>query len=210
MPSDRCNTSFEDIISLVVGELDPAAAARLQTHLAAGCDRCQANLAWAERVIGRMKADTSEVPPLEGLRRARSIFRDHLAARRAPGPGLLQRLATTLLFDGRQQLAMAGVRGADATRYKLLFSTEIADIDLHIEREADDRWWLMGQVMPHALDVDVNALPVQLLSTDREIGAVMTNALGEFKFTGIPAGTYSLTLLMTMGEIELSPIELSN
>ena len=77
---------FERIIDYLDGQLAPALAVEVAAHVAAGCGRCAADLAWYERVKSVAAADDSVEPPPWVLKRAVRLFETTRARARASRP----------------------------------------------------------------------------------------------------------------------------
>jgi anti-sigma factor RsiW len=165
--------TYEQLIQFAAGDLRGDEEKRVAGFVQSS-PQAAATVAAFRQVAEALRTDTSVVPPAETIARAKQLF----AARTQPAaaPSWLersQRLLASLVFDSRQQAALAGVRGPGAG-FQLAFESSVADVDLSIEPSADDDWRLMGQVTPRtggsAADVVVtlhgSLAPIRTVSTD--------------------------------------------
>jgi hypothetical protein len=124
-------------------------------------------------------------------------------------PSLLQRVAAALTFDSRAQPAMLGVRGIDssASHRQLIYSSDAADLALNIfRRPADQRLDLSGQVFMKS-DQLGEPLSIHLLRQDNELETTSADDLGEFSFTALSNGEYTLLLRGAAAEVVVAPID---
>lgn len=118
-------------------------------------------------------------------------------------PSLLRRIAAALSFDSWAQPAAAlGVRAPRAATRHLLYSAEGRDIDLRVTPVGAQTFALAGQVLgpDEAGAVELGALAGQ------PARHAALDALGEFRFEGLPAGDYRLTLRLGSEEILLPSV----
>ena len=126
-----------------------------------------------------------------------------------PGPSLGQRILATLGFDSWAVSPVLVTRSALPTTRQLLFSAEERDVDLRISwpRTAGEPvgLTLAGQV----LGPD-DAGEVSLVRDGSPVGTVPLDEFGEFRFVGLEAGSYALTLRFGEVEIVLPPIDIGH
>src|SRR4051812_36568772 len=101
----RDHIASDDLLEYAEGRAEPTAAARIQSHLATGCERCAHELASWHRSLNALQADRADGPPEWVVRRA-ILLGDRLEAK----PALWQRITARLTFDSRLQPALAGAR----------------------------------------------------------------------------------------------------
>lgn len=134
-----------DLVRYAAGELDPQTAASVAEYLAGDGREHADRVARLRTAIATMRADTSAEPSADALERYKAIFRPQAR------PGWLdsaRRVLATLVFDSRQQPALAGLRGG-AAAVQLTFECELAEIEMELEAETgQDRWHITGQATP--------------------------------------------------------------
>jgi hypothetical protein len=106
--------------------------------------------------------------------------------------GSIRRVVANLVFDGRQPLAAAGLRGA-ADAYALVYSVDDVDVDLQIEPASPDggRWLITGQV---SVPSGAGAVSVEAVSRPlASAAAAEVDQTGMFSLI-LDAGTYDLVV----------------
>jgi anti-sigma factor RsiW len=143
MPKRRFDDN--DLIRYAAGELDSQAEAAVSAYLADDGREHAASVARLRAAISTMRSDTSVEPSADAMDRYKAIFRPQ------PARGWLEsarRVLADLVFDSRQQPALAGLRGG-ATAVQLAFECELAEIEMELEADADEgRWHVTGQATP--------------------------------------------------------------
>jgi hypothetical protein len=185
-----CDVTWEALAEYQEGHADGAVWTRLEAHLAGGCGECQTRLDWLARATSALAAPALVPAPASLQRRARTLFRERLRRPSArPWP-----LIARLLFDGRA--APAFVRGEDGRGPSVhrVYAVEGREIDLWEERELGDVSYIIGQV----LTAQPSAPPLGAASLTAPGAAprVATLEDNEFHLAGVPAGTYTLTLVL--------------
>lgn len=198
------HTSFDEIVSLVAGELDEAGRERVARRLAS--DPRSRELAEQLRAALGAMSGIGEGPSAGAVAWARRL------ARRAGVMGEWLDKAglalARLVFDSRRPGALAGLRGAGAG-YHLRFSSEVGDIDIQVEPPAEPKGprRLRGQV---DLSIPIGGAAVLLEAV--EGGAVLRGEVDEGGMFEISAGAgfYELHvesaggLVMTAAPVELT------
>lgn len=89
-----------------------------------------------------------ERPPAE-LRAVLVALFDQRSTVSSPQPSVLDDDVGELSFDSRRDLALAGTRGPSSASgvYRLAFTSEVADVVLHIEPRSNDAMAVRGQVL---------------------------------------------------------------
>lgn len=180
--------SFATLIDWLEGRLDTDESARVSARLAAGDGRTRSAVRWLQDFLGMARAfPAPEPPPIVRQNLRQHFLRWHKAqeALRA-GPLLVE---AALLFDSRQDLAVAGVRGAAETdeAYHLAYTTAGCDLVVDVRRVADGRVRLDGQVLPG----DPEAAPVfsaEASGSGFTVRTVDGDELGRFTLADVPAG----------------------
>jgi hypothetical protein len=188
--------SFERLVDLADGRLPPAEQSQWLVHVAS-CARCAAEKAWLERVIGLMRADTSEDAPPAVIARARRLFQ----ARAAPASTEQRRIPALVHFDSRQRPVALGIRSGQPAARQLLLKAEGYDLDVRITPTGAD-WQVSGQL----LGPDTNG-QVELQGVAGTVQAEL-NDLGEFSLPPTSPGVYSLILRLGNLEVELPHLEI--
>jgi hypothetical protein len=180
---------FARLVDLVEGRLAPDIVAEAQPHVLA-CLRCAADVAWLERVIGLMRADTDEQPPAHAVAAAKRLFR----------PPARQQLMATLQFDSARTPAALGRRAGVQTERQLLFAVSSYLLDLRIVPHGP-LWVVSGQLLgaEDGRQVELDGLA----GTTR----AMLNDLSEFALPASPAGNYTLRLQLTNLDITIAGLE---
>ncbi len=203
---------YRKLIAYAAGDLSEEAArveAQLarDPHAAATVRRFQA----ARAVI---QSDDGSDPPPEAVVRACAIFSPSAIEKTGSWWQVLEQILATLVFDSRNQLAVAGYRGTHGG-FQLCFECEHADVELQIEptdrfsREVVPRpiWQVMGQIvaargapnMGVALVRQGSTIPVAETSADSQ---------GIFSLEA-PSGRYDLLIRHGNGSVVLRDIDLS-
>ncbi len=184
----KVNVTYEQLVDLVEGRLPQTQHAALLAQVQSD-PQLNAEYARLSRLIALMRADDSVDAPEAVVQRAVKLFH----ARAALQPGLLRQLAALLTFDSAQAPLAVGLRSALAGPRQLLFSAETCDIDVRLS-PAGDNWMIRGQVLgeeaPGVVRLNPSGAQAEL------------NALSEFSLPVVPAGRYSLTLVLRDLEIE--------
>jgi hypothetical protein len=149
--------SFATLLDWLEGRLDAAEASHVAARVANADRRTQATVAWLQGFLASARAfPAPEPPPIvrQNLRQHFVRWSKAQAALRAEP----QVVHASLLFDSRQDLALAGFRAADDTdeAYHLAFTTDVADLVIDVRRIADGQVRLDGQVLLN----DPGAAPV--------------------------------------------------
>jgi anti-sigma factor RsiW len=183
---------FARLVDLVEGRLTPDVLAEAQPHVLA-CPRCAADVAWLERVIGLMRADTAEQPPALAVAAAKRLFR----------PPARQQLMATLQFDSARTPAALGRRAGVQTERQLLFAVSSYLLDLRIVSHGP-LWVVSGQLL--------GAEDGRQVELDGPAGTTrgMLNDSSEFALPPSPPGTYTLRLQLTDLDITIAGLEVGS
>lgn len=118
---------------------------------------------------------------------------------------LWDRLHPVLVLDTRQSLSGLGLRRAAGFGHRLLYSSELVDVELLLEAEGDI-WHIEGDVLP--FDPQTLSAPywVELQARDAADRlpaeahfAAESEASGRFRLADIPPGRYDLSLTPAQG-----------
>lgn len=178
---------------IAAGEGTLSAGSR--THLAA-CDRCSREVANVSRLLHLMASPALETPPAQATA---AVFA--MLPPAASHTTVLQRLQAVLRLDSGTGSLAFGVRGGQGNSRQLLFSAGPYEIDLRLR--PDNRGWeLMGQLLG---DADTG---IVRLTDGQQMFISDINIMGEFMFSAVPGGTYSLIVATGNVELEINDVDL--
>jgi hypothetical protein len=116
----------------------------------------------------------------------------------------LARVLAALTFDSLTAKPALGLRSAATTGRQLVYSTEIADIDLRVSPQSGE-WEIAGQI----LGSSESRGNVKLVSDTFSASADL-NELAEFGFQSVPSGIYTMLVHLPELEIEIPPLQLGH
>jgi hypothetical protein len=201
--------SFATLLDWLEGRLTPAEASEVSARVAAGDRRTQATVRWLQGFLATARAfPAPEPPPIVRQNLGQHFVRwsKAQAALRAD-PQLVH---ANLLFDSRQDLALAGFRSGDDAdeAYHLAFTSDVADLVIDVRRIADRQVRLDGQVLLS----DSAAAPVfaaEAVGPGFRVRTVDGDDLGRFTLPEVPAGHCRLELgngeTLLRAELDLTP-----
>ena len=120
--------SFESLLGYVENTIPASGRVEIETHLSSSCQECNQQILRLKKVFEAVQNDQTAAPSQKVLKKAFGLYRDK---KKEEKPSALSRLAQ-LLFDSRQQLAPALVRGGPSEKRVLLYWASPVDIDLQI------------------------------------------------------------------------------
>jgi hypothetical protein len=199
---------YEDLIAYAAGDLagPRADAVRRRVEVDAPSARIVQRF---RQVVQTLRNDDSVVPPADVIRRAKLIFAERRVAAR---PGLLDtlsRIVADLVHDSRPQPAFAGVRGA-AAAYQLAFESELADVDLEIERHEASGAKLCriaGQISVRDEATAAKSITFTAAGSGEAAATVAPDSHGAFD-AEIAPGVYDLTIDMSGKTVVLACVEI--
>jgi hypothetical protein len=184
------------------GRLPAEQAAEIEQHLRSGCSQCTTEFDRLQR-LATLLTDDASIPAMRPgmLQQAKELFRGQGPARR---PGTLRRLIGSLVTPPAVNLA--GVRQSQPNQ-QVLFTAEDYDVDVQLLPEPQQpTWQVVGQVLSRQGLLDERSLLSAALLPDNDRAPLhqhATGEFGEFDFTGVPAGTYTIRLRLAGVEILL-------
>lgn len=190
--------SFTELADLA--EEPSRGSAETLEHLAT-CSRCEKELQTLRQTIGLMRSDDVEDAPANLVKYAKNIFTGRSANRE---PSRLARVLASLTFDSLTAKPAFGLRSGTSAGRQLLYSTELADIDLRVSPQSGE-WELAGQI----LGSSQSGGKVNLESDSFSASAVL-NELSEFGFQSVPSGIYTMFVHLPELEIEIPPLQLGH
>jgi hypothetical protein len=173
----------------VRGLAEPADKAKMEKHLALGCQRCHRQVALLRGLVESASAmrNNPEAPDAV-LERAVAIFQ--------PAPGRRQerhRLIASLTFDSFAAPAMAGVRGGSRGTRRLSYRAENVELDLLADYDRlARRVTITGQVNDRLTPGVFADVPVRLISGRKVLGQTTTDEAGEFQLDAPVTRTVTL------------------
>ena len=190
--------SFTELADIADGKSQPAA--KTLEHLAT-CSPCAKELQTLRQAIGLMRIDDVENAPANLIQSAKQIFRSRGANRE---PSRLARVLAALTFDSLTAKPAFGLRSAATAGRQLVYSTELADIDLRVSPQSGE-WEIAGQI----LGASQSGGKVNLESDSFSASADL-NELAEFGFQSVPSGIYTMFVQLPELEIEIPPLQLGH
>lgn len=175
--------SLETVLDWAEGRLDAARAAPVERALAEGDRRVVGVVEWFAgfRVAARV---TLTDPPLSLHPRLEAVFERWKAAQARSRP---RHVRVRLVFDSRQDLALAGVRGADAddATVHLAYTSEQAEVVLDVERLDHRAVRVRGQVL-RARSGPASGIAAEARGPSGVVSSSRGDALGRFELPRVP------------------------
>src|SRR5262245_32878872 len=184
------------------GTAPDADRATMQTHLVAGCRRCNATLAFVKRVVAATQADSLYGPPEAVVRYAKAIG-TMLRPQRTP----VSRLVARLVYDSFRDPAPIGLRAEDRVSRHTTHEAGNLAVDLRLEHmKGSPVATLVGQLTNHQEPEGAMAeASVMLMSSKDIIAHTVYNRFGEFQLDYAPSRNLRLFVDVSSGKrLELS------
>ena len=153
-----------------------------------------------ERIIGRMLADRSADAPADALKYAKNLYRTRATE---PKASIIQRVLAVIQADLAPNHTVFGERGADGSQARqMLFSAGENAVDLRIV-PVKNGFDIRGQILNDGFENG------EIEIADKKLAIkVKIDKTSGFKFSGIRAGKYNLTVRGKNSEIVIEQIEL--
>jgi hypothetical protein len=202
--------NFERLIEWLEGRLSEGEAQDVAGQVAAA-EVTQADVAWLRTIYqASQNLVTAELPTAitEALQHRFAAYARsrHL---RADGDSLWQRLVATLTFDSQAELSTGTRAAASENQRQLVYQTELGTVVCTLQWRSHDRQIdLLGQFLPIEIE-ETSLARVLLLKEKNEFDSTITDDLGEFTLTALPAGLYDLVLTTHQYEITVPSFEIS-
>src|SRR6185369_6968487 len=190
--------SFTELADIADEQSQPAAETLL--HLTT-CSHCAKELQTLRQAIGVMRIDDVDNAPASLIKSAKAMFRNRGANRE---PSRLARVLAALTFDSLTAQPAFGLRSGATTGRQLVYSTEMADLDLRVSPQSGE-WEIAGQI----LGSSESRGNVKLVSDTFSASADL-NELAEFGFQSVPSGIYTMLVHLPELEIEIPPLQLGH
>ncbi len=165
---------YERLIDYAADDLNDLEAAAVAGHVAT-CRECAATVSRYRAVRRVLSSAETLAPSLAALARARALFRHTQPSVQAGRLQGLLPVVARLAFDSLKGPVLIGVRGTGNPRH-ILFESEVADVDLQMERvteHGETVWHIIGQV---GLDEPPPVIPVALVRTGSALPSVELDA----------------------------------
>ena len=195
------NPRFSELLDWLEGRLPPDEAQAVAERLQAADAATQADLDWLRLFLQARQSVQFASPPPSVRETLKQRFAAYAEAREPPSP--FQRWPATLTFDSRAQPVTAGLRSAaeESQRRQLIYTTEAAEVALTVHSILPEKNFIVtGQIFP-MVDTPTHTFGIQLLHDAREVALAMTDELGEFTFSDLPAGEYDM--VVSAGQYEV-------
>jgi len=174
----------------------------METHLTAGCRRCNATLAFVNRVVTSTRADGLYDPPESVVRCAKAIG-TMLRPQRVP----VSRLVARLVYDSFRDPAPVGLRAEDRVSRHTTHEAGSFAVDLRLEHmKGSPVATLVGQLTNRQEPEGTLAeAPVMLMTSKDIIAHTVYNRFGEFQMDYAPSRNLRLCVDVALNKrIELS------
>ncbi len=190
--------SFTELADIADEQSQPAAETLL--HLST-CSHCAKELQTLRQAIGLMRIDNVDNAPASLIKSAKAMFRNRGANRE---PSRLARVLAALTFDSLTAKPAFGLRSGASTGRQLVYSTEMADIDLRVSPQSGE-WEIAGQILGSSESRGNVKLVGDTFSASADL-----NELAEFGFQSVPSGIYTMLVHLPELEIEIPPLQLGH
>lgn len=204
----------DEQLQTVVCEENALSAAD-RAHLDA-CPACGQRFAAMQLLDDELLVARLSEPSAAAKERYHSLFRatevnatGPIAAVAAQIAGFADAVKASVMWNGRERLALQGVRSAAAASYRMLYSTKQAEIELMIEPVADN-FKIEGELLPLDLPVDAEEEPFPVLWEVYEGSAAAVDRTpifvgesdrdGRFHIPPMPAGAYTIYMIPVEGD----------
>jgi hypothetical protein len=213
LTKNKDTPTFEQLVDWLEGRLPTEEAQKIAGQVAAGSAAVQADVSWLQKFyLARQEMVATNLPsaepPPDISERLMERFADYAETRRRPS--IFQRLIAGLTFDSHLTAA-SGVRTAAMRedQRQFVYETDPATIALTVQqRVQDEKLDILGQLLPTGMD-EVDLVRISLYQEQTEFDATITDDLGEFTLTALPAGQYTLVLTGDRYEIQIDPLNLT-
>ena len=198
--------NFQKLVDYLDDKLSTDEAQEIKAHVTA-CAQCETELNRAGYLVITRQDDDLVAPELSLLNRVVTAFRrqqNRLVERPQRG--------ASLEFDSWTQMAPLGVRGVVPER-QMLFSEDTFDVDLQIVKDPPDSntFALRGQFLisndRSGFDA-LDGIEIRLTHTVGTEWRGLTDLLGQFSFSQLPKGLYTLSIILEDHDITLEDVEL--
>ena len=195
--------AFEDLLDSCDGHMNNPDAQSVARHMASGCQRCEQDVRWYERVRGIAASDDLEAPPAWVFMRALRLLE------KAQTPTVhFGRLLAALAFDSFERPALSGVRLVETSNRQLLYRAGAYTIDLQLDLSSPQAVNLIGQILRESESrfESVSELLVRITCEGKLVDETVTSASGEFTIHHLVHKEYQLSVETKEGVIDVPPL----
>jgi len=192
------------------------------------CSGCEHRFAAMQLLDQELQISRMSLPSTAMKERYYSLLRETqvnatkpiaaIAAIVAEIAGFADAIKAAVMWNGRDRLAMGGVRNATAASYRMLYSTKQAEIELMVEPIAGN-FKIEGELLPVDLPVDEDKQLFPVLWEVYASPATATHPMpifvgesdrdGRFHIPPMPAGAYTIYMAPIEGDaLLIEPLEL--
>ena len=203
--AEQNKLTFEQLAAWAEGTLSETETAVINHLITRATPDTQATAAWLQTFFRTSRAINLPAPPA----RLRQTLKDQFAAyaQKKRPLSLWQRLLANLTFDSYTQPSLAAARAAvESGTRQLLYTSNLADIALTIQ-PGQEPFTLSGQIFSPDIE-NLATFVVELHQNEHTLTFTVANDLGEFNFTDLHDGVYTLVIGNDSGEMQLPPFRL--
>ena len=189
------HTTIDQLTDHLLGLADEESRQRVTSHLASGCQRCNALFSALARLRSVGTFDAAHGPP-KGVVRTVKALSGFARPRRDK-----RRVKMRLSFDSLLSPGMAGTRSLQASSRHLVFYSQNFALDLRMDYERSLRdVVVVGQLLNRDWG-PLSDVPAYLITGDRVVSHSTTGRLGEFHMECRPCGPMHLQLAVNDEEL---------
>ncbi len=191
--ADLTDPDVEAVLDWAEGRADAAATAAVEGALDRGDQRVAGLLAWFSGFRDVAAQARADQPPADLRPRLEAVFVRWAAQRARSGP---LHLHARLVFDSRQDLALAGERSVDADEatVHLAYTSDDADVVLDVQRAGHRSVTVRGQVLRSSPGTAAGAV-AEVNGPSGVRSAAPSDALGRFTLSDVPDDVDELRLV---------------
>jgi hypothetical protein len=207
--ADLGRPDFETLLDWLDGRLDPAAAERVAAQVDVADERTRRTVAWLRGFLGTARELPLDEPPPIVRQNLKQYFARWSRAR-AELHQQPREVHVQLLFDSRQDVALAGVRAGtgDDHAVHLVYSADDGDLLLDVYRLEAGSVRIDGQVLL-AEPQDAPIFEASVSGPGFTRRTMDGDELGRFTLHDVPGGHGQLTvtngLITMLADVDLEP-----
>ena len=199
--------SNEQLILYAIGDMD-IDIARVEAFLSSS-PKSEEYVALVRRVLEIMAGDDTEAPTVDAVERALDVFNMEPCEQKTGWLKGVRQVVADLIFDSRDQVALAGFRGSCST-YQLAYEVDQIRIDLRVSR-FDDPQGAGGRVRGQITSPKsgaVGSVALTRAGTTDVVASTRSDEHGQFRLNG-ESGMYDVVADVA-GVVILAPgVEIS-
>lgn len=187
------HVSFSQLLDYLFDNASLSAAEG--THLAA-CTHCQSEITRLNALAAELKVARASQPTAASLNRYYGAFAQ-APQRPSLWSGIVEWVQAQLAIDTRRQIALQGMRSMAATTYRLLYSAELADVELMVDLQSAG-CHVRGVIMAVNEQGTLGSALVQTLdSAGVAVAESEVDGDGHFQLAALQPGRYTLVITPT-------------